>query len=122
MIEKLHKWTTNGNSHIRRLASEGTRPRLPWAKHMNVLCGDVTINLSLLEKLITDESPYVRKSVGNHLNDLSKMYEQEVLRWMENMYTIHGRKVKWVIKHGLRSLLKDRNERSMEIVRMIGDK
>lgn len=121
VMEKLHVWITDRNPHVRRLVSEGTRPRLPWAKRIDVLCGDPYMNLGLLEKLINDDSPYVRKSVGNHINDLSKVYPGEVIEWIESMYKIHGYRVRWVVKHGLRSLLKKKDRGAIDILRMMGE-
>lgn len=57
----------DSNSHIRRLVSEGSRPRLPWAKKIKYINDDIHQNLELLNDLINDSSNYVRKSVGNHL-------------------------------------------------------
>lgn len=119
VIEILNYWIKDRNPHVRRLVSEGTRPRLPWAKHIDVLCGDTYMNLGLLEKLITDNSPYVRKSVGNHINDLSKIHPDEVLEWTKIMYTLHGSGVEWVVKRGLRSLITDKNPDAMEILVMM---
>ncbi|MEC2078180.1 DNA alkylation repair protein [Metabacillus fastidiosus] len=120
VLERLHIWAVDENAHVRRLVSEGTRPRLPWAKRMDVLCGDPLTNLTLLEQLITDNSQYVKKSVGNHLNDLSKMYKEETMRWIENMHKLHGNKIIWIIKHGLRSLVKAKDRNALEFIRQIG--
>jgi 3-methyladenine DNA glycosylase AlkC len=57
---------------VRRLVSEATRPRLPWAAQLRRLMADPTPNIELLEGLVDDPSDYVRRSVGNHLNDISK--------------------------------------------------
>lgn len=120
VLEKLRVWTIDENSHVRRLVSEGTRPRLPWAKRMDVLSGDPCMNLSLLEPLITDHSKYVQKSVGNHLNDLSKIYKEETIQWIKNLHKLHGNKINWTLKHGLRSLIKVNDPDALEFMRRIG--
>ncbi|GGB58179.1 hypothetical protein F3157_20290 [Virgibacillus dakarensis] len=121
VLEKLRLWAIDENAHVRRLVSEGTRPRLPWAKRIAVLNGDPCVNLSLLELLITDRSKYVQKSVGNHLNDLSKMYKKETMEWIKKMYKLHGNKINWTVKHGLRSLIKVNDGDALEFMCRIGE-
>lgn len=74
MIAQLLKWSEHENEHVRRLASEGSRPRLPWGKSIPALKLDPSPVLPILEKLMQDESLYVRKSVANNLNDISKTH------------------------------------------------
>jgi 3-methyladenine DNA glycosylase AlkC len=83
-VETLKTWSYDPNFHVRRLVSEGTRPRLPWAKKINVLGGDPLCNLALLEPLLDDGSGYVRRSVANHLNDLTKDYKWVTIKWLED--------------------------------------
>jgi 3-methyladenine DNA glycosylase AlkC len=66
-------WTTHPDDHVRRLASEGTRPRLPWAKRVPALTARPAATLPILEALHRDGSEYVRRSVANHLNDISRL-------------------------------------------------
>jgi 3-methyladenine DNA glycosylase AlkC len=66
-------WTTHPDEHVRRLASEGTRPRLPWAKRVPALTARPGATLAILEALHRDGSEYVRRSVANHLNDVSRL-------------------------------------------------
>lgn len=70
--DHLRRWTSDDDEHVRRLVSEGTRPRLPWAPQLRELIADPSPNLPLLEGLADDPSPYVRRSVANHLNDIAK--------------------------------------------------
>lgn len=72
MICTMIDWSKNSNEHIRRLASEGCRPRLPWGVALTMFKHDPTLVLSVLEQLKEDPSIYVRKSVANNLNDISK--------------------------------------------------
>lgn len=66
------RWTTSDDEHVRRLASEGTRRYLPWGAQVAGLMADPTVTLPILDALYRDESEYVRRSVANHLNDLSR--------------------------------------------------
>jgi len=71
-LEILSEWTQDPSEHVRRLASEGTRPRLPWAMQLPKLIEDPTPCIPLLNALKDDNSEYVRRSVANHLNDIAK--------------------------------------------------
>jgi 3-methyladenine DNA glycosylase AlkC len=103
--EHLHEWTSHPDEHIRRLVSEGTRPRLPWAPILHRLTADPTPNIGLLERLVADASPYVRRSVANHLNDISKDHPDLAValgrKWMQS-----GEAASRTVAHGLRSLIK----------------
>ncbi|MGG0080118.1 3-methylpurine-DNA glycosylase [Bacillus cereus] len=103
----LQQWIHDDNSHIRRLVSEGTRPRLPWAKKIEALKGDFKNNLKLLESLMNDPSKYVQKSVANHINDITKEDKELVFQWLQylrdNQYPVNP----WIIKHGLRTVIKN---------------
>src|SRR5690606_8447033 len=83
----LERWARDANPHVRRLVSEGTRPRLPWGARVRFLDDHPERCLSLLELLKDDPSPMVRRSVANHLNDLSKTYPELAFatarRWLE---------------------------------------
>ena len=70
--EHLRRWVSDPDEHVRRLVSEGTRPRLPWAPQLRQVIADPTPNIELLDRLVGDPSAYVRRSVANHLNDISK--------------------------------------------------
>ncbi|MEC6748177.1 DNA alkylation repair protein [Marinilactibacillus sp. XAAS-LB27] len=110
----LYQWREDSNAHVRRLVSEGTRPRLPWAKKMGFLKSDIHQNLLLLDALKNDSSEYVRKSVGNHLNDLSKDEPEIVLSWIqEKGQSIHP----GVIKRGLRTLAKQGDSRAQSFLK-----
>lgn len=108
MIEIMTQWTTSDNEHVRRLASEGCRPRLPWAMALPDFKKDPSPILPILEKLKNDESEYVRRSVANNLNDIAKDHPAVVLdlagKWMgENKNTDK------LVKHACRTLLKQGN-------------
>lgn len=104
--EQLLLWTGDEDEHVRRLASEGIRPRLPWGKQLTQFCDDPTAIFPILERLKDDSSLYVRKSVANNLNDISKDNPEQVialcLRWYENA----AEDRLWIIRHALRTLIK----------------
>ncbi|MCT4641661.1 MAG: hypothetical protein N4A33_05135 [Bacteriovoracaceae bacterium] len=106
--EFLFNWTHDPCEHIRRLASEGTRPNLPWGIKVHYLNKNLKQNIKLLNKLKNDDSLYVRKSVANHLNDISrvdeKLFIKTLLAWKNP-----NEKQRWIIKHASRSLLKNAN-------------
>jgi len=109
----LAQWVTDKDHHVRRLTSEGTRPRLPWGIRLQAFCLDPTPNLALLEQLKDDDSEYVRRSVANHLNDIAKDNPDIVIslckRWQTNTLTKTSTNTQWVIKHACRSLIKSGN-------------
>ena len=100
------QWIKDDSEHVRRLVSEGTRPRLPWGKKLQPYIDDPQDNLVLLSTLCTDSSLYVRRSVANHLNDIAKDHPEWVidvcLVWQRNHHPLS----EWVIKHGTRTLVK----------------
>ena len=113
-MDQLSKWSTHKNEHLRRLASEGTRPKLPWASPLRDFIADPTPCLPILENLKNDNSLYVRKSVANHLNDISKSQPQLVLKITNQWYgkTNH---TNWIVKHALRTLLKKGDKQALSI-------
>lgn len=108
MMAQMSIWAEHDNEHVRRLASEGCRPALPWGQALTSFKKDPTLVLGILEQLKEDPSLYVRKSVANNLNDISKTHPdlvvQTAMDWYgKNEYT------DWIIKHGCRTLLKKGN-------------
>jgi len=117
----LAAWCRDGDEHVRRLVSEGTRPRLPWAPVLRSLVADPSPNVPLLAALVDDPSPYVRRSVANHLNDISKDHPALALdlaaRWRPR-----GDGAAWVVRHGLRTLVKRGDHRALEILGVATDR
>lgn len=101
----LLQWAEDENEHVRRLASEGCRPRLPWAMALPKFKRDPTPILPVLEKLKDDPSEYVRRSVANNLNDISKDHPRLVLELCEDWYG-RSERTDWIVRHALRSRLK----------------
>jgi len=102
----LAQWVTDEDHHVRRLTSEGSRPRLPWGIRLQAFCQDPTPNLALLEKLKDDDSEYVRRSVANHLNDIAKDNPDTVINVCKGWQSKASTNTQWVIKHACRSLIK----------------
>lgn len=105
MMAQMQEWTEHENFHVRRLASEGCRPRLPWAMALPDFKADPSPILPILEALKADSSEYVRRSVANNLNDISKDHPNQVLA-MGKAWLGHAEDVDKVVKHACRSLLK----------------
>lgn len=108
-------WARDENEHVRRLASEGSRPRLPWSFQLKELVADPQPAASILEALKSDPSLYVRKSVANHLNDITKNHPEWVLErlalWpMDNPHT------KWIARHALRTLIKKGDRGALAVI------
>ncbi len=113
-IRALYKWSEDENHHVRRLASEGSRPRLPWSFKLDRMIEDPTIAQPILENLKEDAELYVRKSVANHLNDVSKDNPEYLIKLLKSWKSDHPH-TKWIIKHASRSLIKKGNTDSLSI-------
>ncbi|MFC1673830.1 DNA alkylation repair protein [Pseudomonadota bacterium] len=99
-------WINDANPHVRRLVSEGTRPRLPWAMQLPALIEEPSPMIGVLTRLRDDESEYVRRSVANHLNDISKDHPDMVAKLASDWMLGANEERKRLIRHGLRTLVK----------------
>lgn len=102
------------HENVRRFASEGCRPRLPWAMALPALKKDPSPIFPVLERLKDDSSDFVRRSVANNLNDISKDHPDLVLNLAEEWYGFSESTDK-IVKHALRSLLKAGNTRALRL-------
>ncbi|WP_367084166.1 DNA alkylation repair protein [Pseudomonas sp. HOU2] len=114
-LELMHDWTQDQNHHVRRLASEGTRPRLPWSFRLEAVQANPQLTAGILDRLKTDESLYVRKSVANHLNDVTKEHPEWVLDTVEG-WPLENKHTAWIAKHALRSLIKQGDLRALTVI------
>jgi 3-methyladenine DNA glycosylase AlkC len=114
MMALMMEWTQSDNHHVRRLACEGCRPRLPWGMALQNFKKNPAAILPILEALKDDESEYVRRSVANNLNDISKDDSELVLEIGERWFGESLNRDK-LVKHALRTLLKQGNTRAMEL-------
>ncbi len=102
----LTRWTTDDSAHVRRLVSEGSRPRLPWGLQLKPLIADPSPTLPLLLALMDDESDYVRKSVANHLNDIAKDHPHLIADWLDQHLPGASRQRQSLLRHASRTLIK----------------
>lgn len=102
----LLRWARAPDEHVRRLASEGSRPRLPWAPRLRVHDGDPGWALPVLDLLYRDPSPYVRRSVANHLNDVSRLDPVLALDVAARWLAAPAATTPALVRHALRTLVK----------------
>ncbi|MGF1697143.1 hypothetical protein L4C54_15850 [Vibrio lamellibrachiae] len=121
-LDIMSNWLTHRSHHVRRLVSEGTRPRLPWAMQLPSIIKDPSSTLPLLTALRDDEHEYVRRSVANHLNDIAKDHPDLVAKlavdWMNdakrtliNQPLVHRQKL---LRHACRTLIKQGHPVALE--------
>jgi 3-methyladenine DNA glycosylase AlkC len=118
----LKRWASDANPHVRRLVSEGTRPRLPWAMRLPEFQADPNLSLPLLELLKNDSELYVRRSVANHLGDIAKDHLEVVLdvceAWLDELDGADDAAAdnrRWMIRHAVRHPAKKENRRALKI-------
>jgi 3-methyladenine DNA glycosylase AlkC len=106
VFQTLGRWSNDPSPHVRRLVSEGSRPRLPWGLVLKPLVADPSPSLPLLRTLMDDRSPYVRRSVANHLNDIAKDHPHLVEAWLVEHLPGASRERQALLKHASRTLVK----------------
>jgi 3-methyladenine DNA glycosylase AlkC len=109
MMAQMLAWAKTDNEHLRRLASEGCRPRLPWGIALPAFKADPSPVLPILELLKQDESETVRRSVANNLNDISKDNPDVVIEVLQRWQAIDTDEMRRLTSHALRTLLKAGN-------------
>lgn len=102
----LARWVRDPSAHVRRLVSEGSRPRLPWGLRLQALVLDPTPTLPLLAALQDDPSEYVRRSVANHLNDIAKDHPARVAEWLVRHLPEAPAERRALLRHASRTLIK----------------
>jgi 3-methyladenine DNA glycosylase AlkC len=115
-LRRLREWTADPDPAIRRLVSEGTRPRLPWAPRLNEFVADPSPVLELLELLKDDDSPYVRRSVANNLNDISKDHPELVVAVARRWWADGDDRRRATVRPGLRTLVKRADPEALEVL------
>jgi 3-methyladenine DNA glycosylase AlkC len=115
-LGRLREWAFDSNVHVRRLVSEGTRPRLPWAPRLRAFQEDPRPVLELLDLLKDDPELLVRRSVANNLNDIGKDNPAALIetcrRWMRDASPERS----WLVRHALRSAVKRGEPEALEIL------
>ncbi len=115
-LARLAVWAEDENYHVRRLVSEGTRPKLPWAAKIDL---DPLVPLDLLDRLHADPTRYVTRSVANHLNDIAKIYPgvvtKRLSKWRDATRQ-NERELGWMTRHALRSLVKSGDREALRLL------
>lgn len=115
-MQQLLTWSTDTHYHVRRLCSEGTRPKLPWAQKITI---PATAPLPILDNLYADKTRFVTRSVANHMNDIAKidpdLTVDTLIRW-QNTGKQQTKEMDFIVRHGLRTLVKQGNPRALELL------
>ncbi|WP_224814074.1 hypothetical protein [Hasllibacter sp. MH4015] len=120
-LARLSHWADHENYHVRRLVSEGTRPRLPWAKNIDIA---PLVPLPLLDRLHADPTRFVTRSVANHLNDISRVDPDTVLETLAGWRSAgrqDAKELDWMTNHALRTLIKQGEPRAMAMLGFAAD-
>ena len=115
-LDRLAAWAQDANEHVRRLVSEGTRPRLPWAPRLRAFQRDPGPVLALLERLRDDPSPTVRRSVANNLNDIGKDHPDRLLETARRWWVDGGQERRELIRHALRTAVKRADPQALSLL------
>lgn len=116
MIPLMLKWSQDTSVHVRRLSSEGMRPRLPWAKKIDQFIIDPKPILPILENLKQDNSLFVKKSVANNLNDILKDNYSIGIDLLKKWSESKNKNTQWIIKHALRNEIKKNNPEALRLI------
>ncbi|HEX6845966.1 MAG TPA: hypothetical protein VF144_03255 [Chitinophagaceae bacterium] len=115
-LKELLAWTNDPHYHVRRLCSEGTRPKLPWSQKISIA---ITDPLPILNNLFADTTRYVTRSVANHINDISKTDPDLALETLTGWRKLNKQtpeEMQFIIRHSLRSLVKQGNSNAMKLL------
>lgn len=113
-MQRMLLWSKHSHHHVRRLASEGCRPRLPWSMSLPEFKKDPSLIMPILHNLKNDDSKFVQKSVANNLNDIAKDNPQIVLDFTIANINQH-KNTDWILKRACRTLLKQGNESALTL-------
>lgn len=120
-LKVMKKWSLDANVHVRRLACEGVRPRLPWAKKLDQYVANPTPILPILENLKDDPSRFVQKTVANNINDILKDNYPIAMDTLRGWVKDAPKSRQWIIKHALRNERKKKTPEALEIIEKIGE-
>lgn len=115
MLSQMKKWSKDKNFHVRRLSSEGWRPRLPWAKKLDVYLDNPDPVVKILQSLNNDSSRYVQNSVANHMGDLLKLKREYTMHVLNDWGEKPTDNTKWIIRHAVRNLRKKGDVEAQEL-------
>ncbi len=114
MMAQMKRWSKHKNYHVRRLASEGCRPRLPWAMALPEFKKNPDLILPILETLKNDPELYVRRSVANNLNDIAKDHPK-LIHTISKNWLGQNEELDWLVKHACRTLLKKGDKKVLQL-------
>ena len=120
-LSQMTAWTRDENEHVRRLATEGSRAYLPWARRVPWLIENPLATRSILDATYRDATDYVRRSAANHLNDLSRVDPGAVTEIAGGWHATPDANTPWVLRHGLRTLIKKADPQALALLGFTGD-
>ena len=120
-MHQLDLWTRDPSDHVRRLVSEGSRPRLPWAPRLPAFQHDPGPVVALLTKLKDDPSEYVRRSVANNLNDIAKDHPDVCIATAQAWWPEADADGRRMLRHALRTLIKDNHPAALAVLGYVAD-
>jgi len=103
-IKVMQKWSKSKNFHLRRLASEGARPKLPWSTKLDTFIEEPKPVFMILKNLIEDEIKFVQKSVANNLTDYLKVNKKAAIEFIKKHQKSDNKNTQWILKHATRKL------------------
>lgn len=121
-LQTMGTWTTHDNEHVRRLATEGSRAYLPWAKRVPWLIAHPAATRGILDAVYRDPAEYVRRSAANHLNDLSRVDPVIVTGIARGWAEDPDANTPWVLRRSLRSLIKKADPAALTLLGYTGDR
>ncbi|BAY82090.1 hypothetical protein NIES267_15680 [Calothrix parasitica NIES-267] len=119
-LPRLMEWTSHRDWRVRRLASEGSRPRLPWGIQLKPFIENPSFVIGILNQLYNDSNLVVRRSVANNLNDIAKDNPELAVETARNWWNSGNEIARWTVSHGLRSLIKQGNKQALSILGFVG--
>jgi len=115
-LAQMLEWTADSNEHVRRLASEGSRPLLPWGERLPDILANPEWTLPILDRLHQDPSEYVRRSVANHLNDFSRTHPDHVLKTLRRWKKARHSTFPQLLTRAARTLVKAGHPDAMALI------
>ncbi len=103
-IKIMQKWSKSNNFHLRRLASEGVRPKLPWATKLDTFIKNPQPVFQILENLMADDVKFVKKSVANNIADYLKVNKKEAVKFIKKYRNSQNTNTQWILKHATRKI------------------
>ena len=119
-LPQITKWTSHLDWRVRRLASEGIRPRLPWGMRLKPFIEDPSFVINTLDRLYDDSNLVVRRSVANNLNDIAKDHPDIAIKTAKQWWNSQNELAHWTVRHGMRTLIKQGNKNALSILGFVG--